>query len=84
MEGLVEVSNKVDTILGELFNSFEKCDVKTVFDKYGVGDPDERIRLLQKCMEVTDTSDTDQHLSAEDRYADELEIFIYGRWRFLI
>ena len=84
MESLVGVSNKVDMILGELSNSFEKSDVEAVFDKYNVEDADERVRLLQKCMEVTDTSDMGEDLSAEDRYEDELEIFIYGRWRFLI
>jgi hypothetical protein len=84
MERLVEVSDRVDMILDELSNSFGKSDVEKVFSRHKVKDSDERVRLLQKCMKVTATSDVDEDLSPEDRYADELEIFAYGRWRFLI
>jgi hypothetical protein len=83
MAGLVDVSNKVDSMLDELFVSFEKPKVQAVFEKHGVTDLDERIKLLQKCMQVIDTSDMDEELSVEDRYTDELEIFASGQWRLL-
>ena len=84
MTGLVEAANKVDSILGELSSSVKKTQVEDVFEKHKIGDMGDRVQLLQKCMQVTGTSDSDEYLSAEDRYADELEIFVYGRWRYLI
>jgi hypothetical protein len=84
MKGIVEMANRVDNIVDDLFASFEKEQVDHVFSRHGITDLDERVLLLQKCMQVTDTSDSSEYMPPEDRYADELEIFVYGRWRFLI
>ncbi|MDR1468218.1 MAG: hypothetical protein LBT00_02870 [Spirochaetaceae bacterium] len=84
MEGLVETSNKVDAIVSDLFDSVEREQVNNVFEKHSIKNMNDRIKLLQKCMQVTGTSDSGEKLPAEDQYADELEIFVYGRWRSLI
>jgi hypothetical protein len=67
-----------------LFASFDKEAVGKVFSKHGIGDKEERIKLLRKCMNVIDTSNVADTLSIDDEYNDELEIFIEGSWRFLI
>jgi hypothetical protein len=81
---MTDVSIKVDSIVDDLFSSFEKAQVEAVFRKYEIDDKEERIRLLRKCMQVIDTSNVDDALSIDDEYNDELEIFVEGSWRFLI
>jgi hypothetical protein len=81
---MTDVSIKVDSIVDDLFSSFDKDQVEAVFGKYEIDDKEERIRLLKKCMQVIDTSNIDDMLSIDDEYNDELEIFVEGSWRFLI
>jgi len=81
---LTEASRKVDNIIEDLRFSVRKEQVENVFLKNEIDDKTERIQLLRKCMQVLDTSNTDESLSIDDEYNDELEIFITGKWRFLI
>jgi predicted P-loop ATPase/GTPase len=81
---MVESSYKVDKITRELFVSLDKARVAAVFSKYSIIDFAEKTALLRKCMQVLDVSNTDEEMSDEDEYIDELEIFTEGSWRFLI
>ena len=81
---ITEASYKVDNIVGDLFLSFDKEQVEAVFAKYEIADFQDRIELLRKCMKVVDTSNTQEDLTVEDDYHDELEIFVNASWRFLI
>ena len=84
MMNMVEVSDKVHNIVDDLFLSFRKEQVEDVFSKNSISDKTIRIQLLRKCMHVLDTSNTCEALSKDDEYNDELEIFLNGKWRFLI
>jgi hypothetical protein len=81
---IIDVSNKVDNIVDDLFTSFDKDNVEDVFRKNEIDDMEDRIQLLRKCMRVIETSNAEDELSIDDEYNDELEIFIEGSWRFLI
>jgi hypothetical protein len=80
----VDASYKVDSIVGELYTSFDKDRIEAVFGKHEVTDYKERINLLRKCMRVIDTSNNEEDMPVEDEYSDELEIFVDASWRFLI
>ncbi|MDR1748673.1 MAG: hypothetical protein LBR47_06405 [Spirochaetaceae bacterium] len=81
---ITEVSKRVDNIVEDLFLSLKKEQVEAVFSKNDIEDKADRIQLLRKCMHVLDTSNTIEVLSLDDEYSDELEIFLNGKWRFLI
>ena len=81
---ITEVSRRVDNIVEDLFLSLKKEQVENVFSKNDIGDKAERVQLLRKCMHVLDTSNTNEILSVDDEYSDELEIFLNGKWRFLL
>ena len=80
---IVAVSEKVEAIVSGLFQCTKAPQVKDVFFKNGITDPSEKIELLRKCMGVLDISNISEELSEEEEYADELEIFLDGTWRFL-
>jgi len=80
----IEASEKVNHIVEDLFLSIKKEQVEDVFSKNNIDDKSARIRLLQKCMHVLGTSNTNEVLSLDDDYKDELEIFLNGKWRMLI
>ena len=82
--GLVEASRTVDSIVSDLFISTNTEQVEDVFTKNKIADKTDRIQLLRRCMHVLDTSDTNDTLSVDDEYSDELEIFLCGKWRYLI
>ena len=81
---LIEAFEKVDNIVDDLFLSFKKEQVEEIFSKNSIDDKSLRIQLLRKCMHVLDTSNTNEDLSVDDEYNDELEIFLHGKWRMLI
>ena len=81
---LTEVLRKVDTILDKLLVSTTKEQVEAIFSEYSIDDKSERIQLLRKCMGVIDISDSCEVLTIDDEYSDEMEIFLTGKWRFLI
>jgi len=81
---LIEASEKVSNIVDDLFLSIKKEQIEDVFSKNSIYDKSARIKLLQKCMHVLDTSNASEVLSLDDDYNDELEIFLNGKWRFLI
>jgi hypothetical protein len=68
----------------DLLISMEKEQVEDIFLKNNIDDKSERIRLLRKCMDVVDTSNTNEPISVDDEYSDELAIFLNGKWRLLI
>jgi len=84
MMNMIEASEKVNNIVEDLFISVKKEQVEGVFTKNSVDDKPTRIRLLRKCMNVIDMSNTGEALSEDDEYDDELEIFLNGKWRMLI
>ncbi|GHU48231.1 hypothetical protein FACS1894200_04900 [Spirochaetia bacterium] len=81
---MIDISNKVDSIVDDLFISFDAQQVESVFTKHEIVDYQDRINLLRKCMKVIDTSNADEELPIEDEYHDELAIFVKPMWRFLI
>ena len=81
---LIEASEKVNNVIEDLFLSVKKEQVESVFSKNSINDKSARIKLLQKCMHVLYTSNTNEILSLDDDYNDELEIFLNGKWRMLI
>ena len=84
MVNMIEVSDKVNNIVEDLFLSVKKEQVEGVFLKNSIDDKSTRIQLLRKCMDVIDASNTNEALSVEDDYNDEMEIFLNGKWRLLI
>jgi hypothetical protein len=83
-DNMVEISEKVDNIVDDLFLSVKKEQIESVFSKNSIANKALRIQLLKKCMHVLDTSNANELLSFDDEYNDELEIFLSGKWRFLI
>ena len=81
---MIEASEKVSNIVEDLFLSVKREQVEDIFLKNDIGDKLDRIKLLRKCMHVLDTSNTEDLMSLDDEYNDELEIFLNGKWRFLI
>jgi len=81
---LIEASRKVDNVIEGLYFSVKRDQVENIFLKNNINDKAERIQILRKCMQVLDTSNTDDLLSIDDEYNDELEIFLNGKWRFLV
>lgn len=80
---IAEASIKADSIVNDLSFSVKKEQVENVFTKNNVDDKLVRIQLLRKCMNVLDISNSNDLVSLDDEYNDELEIFISGKWRFL-
>ena len=81
---IAEASIKADSIVNDLAFSVKKEQVENVFVKNNIDDMLVRIQLLRKCMNVLDTSNSNDPISLEDEYSDELEIFLSGKWRFLV
>jgi len=81
---LTEASIKVDSIVDDLFISMNETQVECVFSRNSINDKIERILLLRKCMHVVDTSNSNDSISIDDEYTDELAIFLDGRWRLLV
>jgi hypothetical protein len=84
MENIVRISEQVSNIVDDLFLSFKKEQVEEVFSRNSIDDKSLRVQLLRKCMHVRDTSNTNEVLSMDDDYNDELEIFLNGIWRMFI
>jgi hypothetical protein len=81
---ITDISYKVDSIVDRLQASLDKEQVEEVFVTYEIDDPEERIKLLRKCMQVMVFENVEDDISLEDAYNDELEIFVEGSWRLLI
>ena len=81
---IAEASIKVDNIVNDLLISVKKEHVESIFEKNSIDDKLVRIQLLRKCMNVLDTSNSNDPITLDDEYSDELEIFLSGKWRFLI
>ena len=84
MENMVRISEQVSNIVDDLFLSLKKEQVEDVFSRNSIDDKSLRVQLLRKCMHVRDTSNTNEVLSMDDEYNDELEIFLNGIWRMFI
>jgi hypothetical protein len=86
LEAMVNISvesEKISNIVDNLYISTKKEQVEGVFSKNSIEDKSVRIQLLRKCMHVLDISNTDDSLSLDDEYNDELAIFLNGKWRML-
>jgi len=81
---VMRASDTVNNIVEDLFLSTKREQVENVFTQNDILDKSDRIHLLRKCMHVLDTSNSSEALSIDDEYSDELEIFLSGKWRFLI
>ena len=81
---IAEDSIKADNIVNDLLLSVKKEQVENIFAENNIDDKLVRIQLLRKCMNVLDTSNSNNLITLDDEYSDELEIFLTGRWRFLI
>jgi len=84
MENIIRISEQVSNIVDDLFLSLKKEQVEDVFSRNSIDDKSLRVQLLRKCMHVRDTSNTNEVLSMDDEYNDELEIFLNGIWRMFI
>ena len=84
MDNIIEIFENVGNIVDDLFLSFKKEEVEDVFAKNSIADRSLRIQLLRKCMHVRDTSNTNEVLSMDDDYNDELVIFLNETWRMLV
>jgi len=84
MDNIIEIFENVGNIVDDLFLSIKKEEVEDVFAKNSIADKSLRIQLLRKCMHVRDTSNTNEVLSMDDDYNDELVIFLNETWRMLV
>ncbi|MDR0444413.1 MAG: hypothetical protein LBH44_13515 [Treponema sp.] len=81
---IAEASIKADSVVNDLLVSMKKEQVENIFTVNSIDDKQDRILLLRKCMNVLGTSNSNSVVSLDDEYNDELEIFLSGRWRFLL
>lgn len=79
----VDVYDKINIILKNLYTCTDKTQIDNVFDKNGVNDFPERIKLLRRCMEVEHVYGTPETLTDEDDYEFECAVFVEGTWRML-
>jgi len=79
----VDVYDKINIILKNLYTCTDKTQIDDVFDKNGVNDFPERIKLLRRCMEVEHVYGTPETLTDEDDYEFECAVFVEGTWRML-
>jgi hypothetical protein len=67
-----------------LFRCVDKDSVNDVFSSYGIDDPEAKIELLRRCMQVKDVYSAPCDMSVEDVYEEDLSFFVDGSWRQLI
>ena len=79
----VDVYDKINIILKNLYTCTDKTQIDDVFDKNGVKDFPERIKLLRRCMEVEHVYGTPETLTDEVDYEFECAVFVEGTWRML-
>ena len=83
MEISVDVYDKINIILKNLYTCTDKTQIDDVFDKNGVDSLLERIKLLRKCMAVERVYGTPETLTDKDDYEFECAVFVEGTWRML-
>jgi hypothetical protein len=81
VSGLIALSTEVSS---KLFLCKSKDEVNSVFAAKGIDNIPDRIGLLRYCMGVKNISQSPEELTPEQKYEDELLIFLEGTWRFLI
>ena len=79
----VDVYDKIDVILKNLYTCTDKTQIDDVFEKNGVDNLHERIKLLRKCMAVECVYGTPETLTDKDDYEFECAVFVEGTWRML-
>lgn len=82
-ETLLDVYDKINTVLNELYLCTEKSQVDKVFQDASISVPTEKINLLRKCMGVEAVYGTPEKLSDEEEYEFECAVFEEGTWRML-
>ena len=79
----VDVYDKINIILKNLYTCTDKTQIDDVFDKNGVDSLSERIALLRRCMNVECVYGTPETLTDKDDYEFECAVFVEGTWRML-
>lgn len=82
------VSNNFQTgkkIVNALFYCTTEKEVETIFDRFSVTDPLDKVFFLRDCMQVEESFDlpSKEQLSSQEEYECELAIFLEGSWRLL-
>lgn len=83
MEAKLDVYNKIDNVLKQLYLCTEKSQIDSVFSAAEIREPSEKIDLLRKCMEIENVYGTPEKLSDEEEYEFECAVFEEGTWRML-
>ena len=81
---IIEIADKVADITNALFVSTTKEQIESIFKRYEIIAPFDKIALLRKTMQVEDISNIQEEITPEEEYEDEVKIFIEASWRFLI
>ena len=70
----------------QLFPCVSKEGIEDVFRSFSISDIPDKIGLMRLCMGVKNYSysPSNDDLTPEQQYEDELLIFLDGSWRFLI
>jgi len=76
----------VPKILDALVYCTSKEEVERIFAESNINDPKDKKDFLQMCMEFEEVFDLplNEELSDEDKYKDELAVFLEGSWRLLV
>ena len=83
MEISVDVYDRINIILQHLYTCTDREQIDNLFDKNGVDNLQERIKLLRKCMDVECVYGTPETLTDKDDYEFECAVFVEGTWRML-
>lgn len=83
MEISVDVYDRINIILQNLYTCTDREQIDNLFDKNGVDNLQERIKLLRKCMDVERVYGTPETLTDKDDYEFECAVFVEGTWRML-
>ena len=67
-----------------LFLCQSKAEVEQVFSEFKISHVPDKIGLLKLSMGAKHFSSSPDNLTPEQRYEDELLIFLEGSWRFLV
>ena len=83
---LTETIRMSTDISQKLFLCTSETDIDEVFNNFKISHIPDKIGLLQLCMGVKNYSPcpSDEELTLEQQYNDELLIFLDGSWRFLV
>ena len=78
--------NTIETARVRLFDCTTKKEVEEVFDSFKISNPDARIALLHRCMQVKNVYgiNGDKEEDQKEFYEETLDFFVDGQWRDFI